>query len=386
MINGDNFVYKYLRENVLHYVYLSIIIFLNVIFLYKYSIRIYDQSLIFSLFYVVYLVILYLILNRSSKDRSYKKHSYLLIFILIAIQLILLFKIPVENLNTDRWSVITSFLNELFAGNFPYLAKSHLNNPPGPFPVYYLFALPFYLIGEIGLFSTMGVVLFYLFLKFQNINDKTIFSILILIFSSIFIWYELIVRSTVFVNMAIALIYFNILEREYSDSLKKIALLGILGGFILSTRGIMIYVLMVYFTYLYIKRKDWYRLMVVSIFTVIGFLLTMLPFALWDWNLFITYNPITLQASFIPKIYLVLFTFFAMLIGYFSKNTQILIGFIGLLLFTIVGVPFLIRVLNSSIYNAIVENGFDISYFLFSTPFLIYASFRNENQLRLKND
>ena len=98
------------------------------------------------------------------------------------------------------------------------------------------------------------------------------------------------------------------------------------------------------------------------------------------------YNPITLQASFIPKIYLILFSIVALVIGYLSKNTQMLMGFIGLLLFTIVSIPFFIRVMNSSIYNAIVENGFDISYFLFSTPFLVYALFNNEKQLQLKND
>ena len=386
MINTVNFVYEYITKNALQCFCLSIIILLNVIFFYKYSIRINAHSLLFSLCYGMFLFILYFTLNKFSKVISFKKYSYWLFFVLIGIQLILLYKIPVESLNTDRWSVITSFLNELFTGNFPYLAKSHLDNPPGPFPGYYLFALPFYLIGEIGLYSTTGIVLFLLFLKFQNIDNKSIFSILIIMFSSIFIWYELVVRSTIFVNMAITLVYFYLLERKNSESFKNLALLGILGGLILSTRGIVIYVLIVYFTHLFIKQKDWYRLFIVSIFTVIGFLLTLLPFAIWDWNLFMIYNPITLQASFIPKIYLILFTILALLIGYFSKNTQMLIGFIGLLLFTIVSVPFFIRVLNSNIYNAIVENGFDISYFLFSTPFLVYALFSNEIQMRLKNE
>ncbi len=377
-----DFVLKYIRKNAFQYVCLSLFLLLNIIFFYKYSIRISNHPLLFSLGYGALQVLLFFGLLYFLQNKLNKRYSYLIFLFIVIIQFILLLKIDVNTLNIDRWSVITSFLDELFVGNYPYLAKSHLNNPPGPFPGYYLFALPFYLIGEIGLFSLTGIVLYLLFLKSQNFNDKLILINLILIFSSVVVWYELVVRSTIFANMAISLMYFTIIKKMSSESFINLVLIGILGGLVLSTRGIIVYVLIVYFTYFFISRKDWYSFSIVSISTALGFLLTLIPFIIWDWQIFMIYNPITLQASFIPKIYLIIFAIIAFIIGFFSKNTQRLFGYTGLLLFTIISIPFFFSVLNSSIYYAIVENGFDISYFLFSFPFLIYALFNNKKQLR----
>lgn len=47
-------------------------------------------------------------------------------------------KIPVESLNVDRWSVITSFWDQYFNGQYVYYAQSHLGNYPGPMPFYFI--------------------------------------------------------------------------------------------------------------------------------------------------------------------------------------------------------------------------------------------------------
>ena len=59
-------------------------------------------------------------------------------------------------------------------------------------------------------------------------------------------------------------------------------------------------------------------------------------------------------------------------------------GNIGILLFVIVSVSFLINVANSSLYFVIAENGFDISYFFFSIPFLLIAFLRIDQNLKSK--
>jgi len=356
--------------------YISFIIFvlINSVFLYKYLVRVSDYSLIISFSYALYLSMLYFYTDRLSDKINFRKYFYFGLISVIMIQSIILFKIPVESLNTDRWSVITSFLDELFKGNFPYLAKSHLNNPPGPFPGYYLFALPFYMIGEIGYFSLTGIIIFFIFMKSEKVSEKTMFVVLLFLISSSVIWYELIVRSTIFVNMAIAIFYFSYVYKSHVHSTKFLMILGFIGGFVLSTRGIMLYIFITIFTYIFIKNREWRKFTLVSIFTSVGFVVSIIPFMIWDWQLFQTYNPITLQASFIPRIYLILFALIAFWIGYSSKNFQVLMGNIGILLFVIVSVSFLINVANSSFYFAVAENGFDISYFFFAIPFLIYST------------
>lgn len=360
-------------NNLNKYISLILFVLINALYLCKYLYRISEYSMVYSLFYIIFLIVIYILLNNFHNTLRDKRYLYYILSSVFLIQIIFIINIPVEKLNIDRWSVITSFLDSLFNGDFPYLAKSHLGNPPGPFPGYYLFALPFYLLGEIGLFSFTGLFLFFFFLKFENLNNKTIFTIFICLGLSIVVWYELITRSTIFVNMAIVLLYFSILSKLKYQNIKTLILLGLLGGLVLSTRGIVLYIFIAFYTNIFIIEKEWKKLIVVSLFTFIGFVLTLLPFLIWDWELFLTYNPITLQANFIPKFYLLIFAIIAILIGRFSNNNFELIRNIGILLFIIVSIPFFTKVINSSIYIAIVENGFDISYYIFSIPFLAFT-------------
>jgi len=366
------------------YISFFIFVLINSVFLYKYMVRISDYALLVSFMYALFLLLLFCFADKLPDNNNYKGFFFVGLILIVIIQFIFLFKIPVESLNTDRWSVITSFLDELFKGNFPYLSKSHLNNPPGPFPGYFLFSLPFYLIGEIGLFSLTGIFLFFYFLKLEKLSNKSLFIALLFLTSSSVIWYELIVRSTIFVNMAIAILYFSILYKSQFHSSKFLIILGLIGGFVLSTRGIMLYIFIVMFTYVFIKNKKWSKFALASFFTLVGFGVSIIPFMIWDWQLFQSYNPITLQASFIPKIYLILFALLAFWFGYSSKNLQVLMGNIGILLFVIVSVSFLINVANSSLYFVIAENGFDISYFFFSIPFLLIAFLRIDQNLKSK--
>jgi len=107
----------------------------------------------------------------------------------------------------DRWSVITSFLEALSKGNYPYLAQSHLGNFPGLIPVYFIIAWPFYRIGEPGYLSLAGLVLFVLFNEkyAQNKNDK-LWLTLLLASSPFYLW-EVATRSNILINAVLIVIY-----------------------------------------------------------------------------------------------------------------------------------------------------------------------------------
>lgn len=160
---------------------LFIFIFVNFLFLVKYSSRILFYYLPFSIFISVLFILLwnnrfYLIGTLIRFKISYKA---LLILFLILSFFIFLF-IPKETLHVDRWSVINSFWENYFNNKYVYYAKSFDNNSPGPMPFYFVLALPFYLIGELGWFSVLGIVLFLITVnKFKKTNESNIVSVVL---------------------------------------------------------------------------------------------------------------------------------------------------------------------------------------------------------------
>src|SRR5690606_4490533 len=117
------------------------------------------------------------------KRYSFPNYYYLDIGLLSSffiVSFIVCYNLLVEKLIVDRWSVITSFCYAHFANIYPYFAKSNVGNPPGPMPFYFLLALPFYSIGELGFLSLIGVLLFFFLLKYFKIEFQR--RILILLF------------------------------------------------------------------------------------------------------------------------------------------------------------------------------------------------------------
>ena len=64
------------------------------------------------------------------------------------------------SIKVDRWSAIHNFLTCLLAGEYPYAAQTHLGGYGSPFPVWQLFHLPFYLLGNVGLSLIVAVIIF----------------------------------------------------------------------------------------------------------------------------------------------------------------------------------------------------------------------------------
>ena len=111
------------------------------------------------------------------------------------------------------WSVIKSFLDNLFAGKYPYDAISFMGNSPGPFPFYYVIALPFYLVNEIGLLTLAAIVAFCAFLNRRTADNSVFFMQTILLVASPALAWEIIARSTIFFNFSLVILYAFWLEK-----------------------------------------------------------------------------------------------------------------------------------------------------------------------------
>lgn len=173
---------------------IAIIIFfvINFLFSLKYSSRISEFPVLISIgLTLIYLAIwnlknTYSTLQTAQSHYFFKCIGFAFLFCYLILSYLLFKKIDVITLNVDRWSVISSFWDCYFKGEYVYFAKSHLGNPPGPMPFYFILLLPFYLLGEVGYLTFLGLLVFIWILKHNNISVETQNTTIVLVVCSVF--------------------------------------------------------------------------------------------------------------------------------------------------------------------------------------------------------
>ncbi len=186
----------------------SIILVINLLFGIKYLSRFSKYGFLLAFIILgVQISSIFFFNRRIPSKRMIKYISFLFFIFLLGIAIISHYYVSPQSLNVDRASVIGSFLTRLLDGKYPYFAKSQMGNYPGPMPVYFLIALPFQLIGELNILSTVGYFVFFLMLIMRPVRPK--FSILILFVTSLFIYWEIATRSNIFTNSLVILLVIN---------------------------------------------------------------------------------------------------------------------------------------------------------------------------------
>jgi len=345
----DIFPASLMRIQMMQYIALFLYCIINVLFIQKYASRVVHLPMIVSIVYIMCLGAGWLLYSHGTCVLRSQKTVRFAVAGLFSIAAIAGFlSIPALSLNVDRWSVITSFLNKLFSGEFPYTARSHVNNLPGPFPFYFVIAMPFYFVGSIGLLVLAGYWLFIGCLErwIPRDNDKTCI-VLLLSVSPAYIW-EMLSRSTIFVNVAILCAFMLATTRfikkrgGQSCSAGILFCLGIAGGCVLSTRGTIAFPLLCYYSYI-----------------------------IWNYTLFIQYNPFVLQSYSMPILFLIVFFIAAIISGRYCRSLYEVFSVQGILMFFLVAVPFINKIICLGLTKAYYQSSFDISYFLFVLPFAL---------------
>ena len=297
------------------------------------------------------------------------------LIVLFTVFFSIVFKIiPVENLNVDRWSVITSFWDNYFSGEYAYFAKSTMNNPPGPMPFYFVLALPFYLIGELGYFSILGLILFYLILRFNKsyVYDQT-FSILIISSSVFFLW-EVCCRSNIFLNGSLVLFVLVNYYKSKKLNTKKIVSSSILIGLCLSTRNVLIIPIIVAFVYeLKSKNINFKQVFLIGLISSITFIFTFLPFVWKHFEDFKQMNPFIIQSSaLMPFRLTIIFILFSLFAGLITKSIVDIYFYSGFILFiTIIGY-YCYHFWIEGFHKTFFDSSADISYFILGLPFSLF--------------
>ena len=361
-----------LKTNVAFFLF----VFINFIFCIKYSSRATDWYIPFSILFSGIYLLIWNYKDRFNKIPFHTTLNVMLLGFFIIGSYLVLSKVPVETLKVDRWSVITSFWETYFSGEYAYFAKAHTGNPPGPMPFYFILALPFYILGELGLFSLLGIVLFYLLSKYSKIQNYIITSALLLLCLSIFYLWEIVGRSNIFTNSVFVLFSIVYFHKKKELTLHRILITGFLAGLFLSTRNVFVIPYLIAFLFaLKTGRITFGKLVLMGTIVILTFAMTFLPFVIGHFGDFKTMNPFLVQSTFlIPFGYTVGFIAMAVLFGFLCNKVEDVYFFSGLTLFISIAVYIIYHIVNTGFTETYFGSVGDVSYCILGVPFLLYYS------------
>ena len=365
---------------------LLLFLFINVLFYFKYVSKVdFSASIVFI---ILYCGMFFFLLMRYSNGKLFSNRvlNISLIAVYLCMHTMLFRYIPIETIAVDRWSVITSFLDALFNGDYPYFATSFGGNYPGPMPFYFVLALPFYFIGELGFFSITGLLLLILFL-YKNEKNLMFTFLLYLMLSSGAIFWEIYVRSTVLVNATLILMLLYYIKDIDKMNKTQFWITALLGGILLSTRSVFALVFVVWGVFV-LKNKliSFFRLFKWGLLFVLGFAITFVPLILMFSQEFFEMNPFIIQSSFLLPTYLLPLLFIIAIIGgLLCKEKEDIFYCCSLVLFAAIFIYFLYHTIINGIKDAYLNSVVDISYFIFAIPFLLFAiSYKEVNKISKK--
>ena len=352
---------------------LCLYLIINILFVDKYAARITDFHWIVALFYLFGAIFTILFITKHIANSAYNTRwevglGIMFLFVGIGIQ----YALDPYAIQVDRWSAIHNFLATMLQGDYPYGASTHLGGYGSPFPVWQLFHLPFYAIGNVGLSIFVVTIAFIATLHHFYSSKTALIAILLLGISPAF-WYEIAVRSDLITNILLVATIAEWLTQKQIKLNQYPILLGVLSGLVLSTRLIAIIPLCVVYGYEFLQI-GWKKQLLFILTTIAIFALTFLPFLLWNGStlLFFEYNPFILQTRQGSGLVLLIFAIIAIGVTLYAKgNHQYRLVITGLLLTLLVVMAFVEKMWQLNLWNGLFSSAFDITYLSTALPFYI---------------
>ncbi len=184
-------------------------IFINVLFTYKYGIRLNIFNIyILTLLYIFLLVsVIFLFYRINFSKKIYKNLFYIFSLTFFILSLWLNMTIDGETLNVDRWSAMETAIRALLNDQYPYASIDHLNGRTSNLPTLILIGIPFYYFGNVGYLQSFTFLLFMILIHDTFHNFKTrVFGLLLLVLSTSYGW-EIYTKSDLMSNFIIILIF-----------------------------------------------------------------------------------------------------------------------------------------------------------------------------------
>lgn len=366
---------KNINKSILIQIFLYL--FVNVLFVLKYTQRTSIQPLIPPVLYVLFIIglcLCFLTLS-NKKNKLFKYITFTAISLTVIFITFILIKIDPLSVRVDRWSAVTYFLDSLLKGEYPYAASTHVSstNYPSPFPIWYLVNFPFYILGDTGI----GLIFFFLlivfiFHKFSKSYKITFLFLLFLILSPAY-WWEVSVRSD---SLSNAFLVFGIIifyEWKKLSIDKNFLLTIIICGLTASTRLSAIVPLALYFFPSFLKINT--KMKVVFIVSTISlFVLTFLPFVLWDMNnwIFFKRNPFMSQTGVGNPVSLVIVIILGIYISFKWRNLNQFFYVTAIFIFIFIMISQLSLIIVNGVNESVFTDSlYDISYLNLFLPYCI---------------
>ena len=348
---------------------------INLLFVAKYSARVSDS---FALCATLFAAVFYYVLFKFIIPYIYKCKSIAcgICVLGFAGMVVLQYLIDPYTLQVDRWSALHFPIQNLLSGIYPYSASTHLGGYSSPFPVWQVLHIPFYLLGNVGLSFFAAVALFLLSCWKVQGKEKTIIAGLLLC-ASVSVWYEVVVRSDLITNVlllaAIINFIFPYLSQQWVEE-KKWWMIACVVGLLASTR-ILVLIPITVLLLPYFVRMNWRKQFVSTLLVEAVFLLTFVPFALWDWQSFYYFecNPWALQTSqghfsdfilFVPLAIFLAMNHNGIAKRYYRNSALMLVIFVV--------VTFVHNMFVGGNWN-LFSSTYDITYFSTALPFCMLA-------------
>ena len=352
------------------------IIYISVCYLMicKYSMRLTDSFGYVCLPYIMVLGVAILLLQRKQYLQTHYQKT--IFWVVITLFVVSLFAVqyhfdPMTN-RVDRWSAIAYPIDYLFKGEFPYMAKTHLDGNASPFPVWMILHIPFWLLGNVGLSEIFTAFLFLYSVRLVNGYNSGI-KATVLLGLCINMWYETSVRSDLISNFLLLGAFINCLLYKKITFKTHPFLLSAIAGLWLSTRISTAFPLFImffpYWLQIDIKKKIISILLVLFVFG-----LTFLPLIIWDYQYLFgaENNPFSLQSRQGHTSDSIIFVIVAILMAIkWNGNINRLMFFSAIILCL---VPMIAYGHSMYIYNNwtdIFNSIYDITYLDAALPFCI---------------
>jgi hypothetical protein len=288
-----------------------------------------------------------------------------------------MFQFDPARIAVGRYPAMYEWITRLLSGEFPYASSV---NPSG-FPFLFVLAIPFYILGDLGLFQIFSFLVFALIIHLGcSKNDLSRYRVILLLCAAPIFLFEIVVRSDLFSNVVMVMLYLVIFQlysrnREYIF----VILLGLGGGLLLSTRGVVLLIYIIFFLYMIRKHEFKYGVFIISMLA--GFFFTLAPFLIWNTDHFIESGPFAIQLSYIPGWVFILSIIASVICGLSIKSLRGVYTAISVMLFGVVFIAFVISIINFGLTESVLGDRFDISYFSFALPFLLISFGTNGESL-----
>lgn len=356
---------------VINRIVLFLYIVINVLFVEKYAARVISCHWLVTICYVLCTCfavgVLYKYITRC---RHTQQLFWGLVVCMVCGAIGLQYSIDPLTLNVDRWSAIHNFLSGMFSGDYPYGQQTHLGGYGSPFPVWQIFHVPFYALGNVGLSIVVVLVLFLLTINHLHSSKTALVTALLLCISPAF-WYEVAVRSDLITNLMLSALITEWLVHREVKLTNHVTGIGVLFGLMLSTRLIAVIPLCVLYGYEFLQM-NWKKQLQMIIIVPLVFALTMLPFVLWQGStlLFFEYNPFVLQTRQGSWAVLLIFAIIAVSVTVWLRGIMTYRAAItGFLLSGLVMMAFVEKMWQQNLWTELFSSAFDITYLSVALPF-----------------